>query len=140
MIFDVFALSSTPSAGCIIDHLSLKKSYHTFIASRTSTRTKGVTMGAKMITNRFFFRPPIPVKTTRILQKTPEFRKLAIMISLSELILAFFGVKQRIGGYERGEEKREERDYAATCCHALCCPVLWIYIYIYIYLFTARRL
>ena len=22
-------------------------------------------------------------------------------------------------------------DYAATCCHALCCPVLWIIIYIY---------
>ena len=58
----------------------------------------------------FFFRPPIPVKTTRILQKTPEFRKMAIMISLSELILAFFGVNQMIGGYARGEERKEKRE------------------------------
>ena len=28
---------------------------------------------------------------------------------------------------ERREEKREGGvDHAATCCHALCCPVLWI--------------
>ena len=48
-------------------------------------------MGAKMITDRrFLFRPPIPVKITRILQKTPEFREMAMMIFLSELILAFF--------------------------------------------------
>ena len=34
------------------------------------------TMGAKMITGRrFLFRPPIPVKITNILQKTPEFRE-----------------------------------------------------------------
>ena len=38
----------------------------------------------------FFFRHPILVKTTRILQKTPEFQEMAIMIFLSELILAFF--------------------------------------------------
>ena len=41
---------------------------------------------------------------------------------------------------ERIEKRREERergvDYAATCCHALCCPVLWIIIYIY----AVRRL
>ena len=44
-----------------------------------------------MITNRFFFfDPQFRPKTTRILQKTPEFQKMAIMISLSELILAFF--------------------------------------------------
>ena len=44
-----------------------------------------------MITNRrFFFRPPNPVKTTRILQKTREFQRMAKMIFLSELILAFF--------------------------------------------------
>ena len=37
------------------------------------------TMAAKMITDRrFLFRPPIPVKTTGILQKTPEFRKNSI--------------------------------------------------------------
>ena len=35
-------------------------------------------MAAKMITDRrFLFRPPIPVKTTWILQKTPEFREHA---------------------------------------------------------------
>ena len=37
---------------------------------------KNGTMGAKMITDRrFLFRPPISVKITRILQKTPEFRE-----------------------------------------------------------------
>ena len=44
----------------------------------------------KMITNRFFFDSQFRTKTTRILQKTPEFQKMAIMISLSELILVFF--------------------------------------------------
>ena len=39
------------------------------------------TMGAKMITDRrFLFRPPIPVKTTGILRKTPEFRENAKMM------------------------------------------------------------
>ena len=48
-------------------------------------------MAAKMITDRrFLFRPPIPVKITGILRKTPEFRENAKMILLSELILAFF--------------------------------------------------
>ena len=38
---------------------------------------------------------------------------------------------------EKRREKREGGvDYAATCCHALCCPVLWIIIYIY----AVRRL
>ena len=41
----------------------------------------------------------------------------------------------------RGEKRREKReggvDHAATCCHALCCPVLWIYIYILIYCLKA---
>ena len=36
---------------------------------------------------------------------------------------------------ERREKRREKREggvnYIATCCHALCCPVLWIYIYTY---------
>ena len=45
----------------------------------------------KMITDRrFLFRPPISVKITGIFQKTPEFREMAIMIFLSELILAFW--------------------------------------------------
>ena len=60
-------------------------------------------------------------------QKTPEFRKMAMMISWSEINFAFFGVEQRIGGYE-GREKERRRgggvDYAATCCHVLCSPVL----------------
>ena len=111
------------------------------------------TMGDKMITDRrFLFRPPISVKITGILQKTPEFREIAIMIFLSELILAFFfGVKQRIGGYERGEErkeKREERRRGGLRCDVLSRAVLscavdiyiYIYIYIYKYLFTVRRL
>ena len=64
------------------------------------------------------------------MQKTPEFQKMAIMISLSELILAFFGVKQRIGGYERREkrderrEKREERR-GGLRCGVLSCAVLF---------------
>ena len=37
-----------------------------------------------MITNRFFFDPQFRPNITRILQKTPEFQKMAIMISLSE--------------------------------------------------------
>ena len=76
------------------------------------------TMGEKMITNRFFFffdPLPVPVKTTRILQTTPEFQKMAIMIFLSELILSFFAVKQRIGGYERGEERKEKREERRRC-------------------------
>ena len=49
-----------------------------------------------MITDRrFLFRPPISVKITRILQKTPEFREMAIIIFLSELILAFFLMHER---------------------------------------------
>ena len=35
-MYDVFAPSSTPSIGRIIDDLSLKKSYHTFIADVTN--------------------------------------------------------------------------------------------------------
>ena len=62
---------------------------------------------------------------------------MAIMIFLSELILVFFGVKQRIGGYETREErderrgKREERREkrggvitlrrAVMRCAVLCC-------------------
>ena len=47
-------------------------------------------MGAIMITNRsFFFDHQFRPKITD-LAKAPEFRKMAIVISLSELILAFF--------------------------------------------------
>ena len=42
------------------------------------------TMGDKMITDRrFLIRPPISVKITGILEKTTEFREMAIMIYLS---------------------------------------------------------
>ena len=41
-------------------------------------------------TGVFLFRPSISVKTTRILQKTPNSGKMTIMILLSELILVFF--------------------------------------------------
>ena len=36
------------------------------------------------------------------------------------------------------EERRREGgvDYAAACCHALCCPVPWI---IYLFFFNAVR-
>ena len=81
-------------------------------------------MVAKMMANRVFFyfdlqfRPQI----TRILQKTPEFRKMATMISWSEIILVFFGVKQRIGKYKR----REKEGWitlrrAVMRCAVLCC-------------------
>ena len=81
-------------------------------------------MGGKMITNRFFFfdsqfRPRI----TRILQKTPEFQKMAIMISLSELIFVLFGVEQRIEGYERREKERG-RERGGLRCDMLSCAVL----------------
>ena len=53
----------------------------------------------------------------------------------------FFGVKQRIGGYEREErreEKREERRRGGLRCDVLSRAVLScaVDIYIYIYLFT----
>ena len=54
--------------------------------------------------------------------KDPEFREMAIMIFLSELILAFSGVKQRIGEYERGEERKEKREQRRRC--GLRCNVL----------------
>ena len=41
----------------------------------------------------------------------------------------------------RGEKRIEKRegglDYAATCCQALCCLVLWMYKYILIYCLKA---
>ena len=92
-----------------------------------------------MITDRrFFISTSNFVKITRILQKTPEFREMAIMISLSELILAFFGVKQRIGGYERGEERKKKREERRRCglrCNVLSCAVLSCAVDIYIYIF-----
>ena len=36
-MYDVFAPSSTPSTGRVIDFLSLKKSYHTFTADVINT-------------------------------------------------------------------------------------------------------
>ena len=36
-LYDVFAPSSNPSTGRVIDHLSLKKSYHTFTADVTNS-------------------------------------------------------------------------------------------------------
>ena len=82
-----------------------------------------------MIANRFFFDLQFRPKITGTSQKTPEFRKMTMMISWSEIFLVFFGVEQRIEGYERrvkSEVRRREGgvDYAATCCHPLCCPVL----------------
>ena len=65
-------------------------------------------------------------KITGTLRKTPEFRKMAIMISWSELILVFFGVEQRIGGYERLEKVRRLR------CGVLSCAVLSCAVYIFI--------
>ena len=56
--------------------------------------TKEVPWRPKWLPTGFFFDHPIPVQTTRILQKTPEFQKMAIMIFLSELILDFFGVNR----------------------------------------------
>ena len=81
-----------------------------------------VTMGAKKdyMTGFFLFRPSISVKITRILQKTPNSGKMAIMIFLSELILAFFGLKQR----ERRGEKREERRRCGLRCNVLSRAVL----------------
>ena len=43
------------------------------------------------------------------------------------------GTKQRIEGHERREKRERERererekevDYAAACCHALCCLVIF---------------
>ena len=59
---------------------------------------------------------------------------------LAELILVFFfGVKQRIGGYEREErreEKREERRRGGLRCDVLSRAVLSCAVDIYIYLFT----
>ena len=103
------------------------------------------TIGDKMITNwRFFyFDPQFWPKTTRILQKTPEFQKMTIMIFLSELILAFFGVKQRTGGYERGEERKEKREERRRCglrCNVLSRAVLSCAVDIYIYIYIVRRL
>ena len=34
-------------------------------------------------------------------------------------------MKQRIEGYERIEKREGGVDYAAACCHALCCLVVW---------------
>ena len=61
------------------------------------------------------------------------------MFFLAELILAFFWRETEDRRVREREERREEKreggvDYAATCCHALCCPVLWIYLNIYTYL------
>ena len=74
-------------------------------------------MGANMITDRRFYFDLQFGKITGILQKTPNCGKMAIMIFLFELILVFCCTQHRLwieGGV----------DYAATCCHALCCLVL----------------
>ena len=34
-------------------------------------------------------------------------------------------MKQRIEGKERREKEGREVDYAAACCQAVCCLVLW---------------
>ena len=79
-----------------------------------------------------------PVKDPRIPGK---FQTWTGIFFLAELILVFFfGVKQRIGGYEREErreEKREERRRGGLRCDVLSravLPVLWIYINIFTYL------
>ena len=78
---------------------------------------------------------------------TSNFGKMAILISQSELIMAFFGVKQRIGGYERGEERREKREERRRCglrCNVLSRAVLSCavenYIYIYIFICCSEAL
>ena len=67
----------------------------------------------------FYFDLQFRPKITGTSRKTQNYGKMAIMISRSEIILVFFGVKQRIGGYERREKRERGVDYAAACCHAL---------------------
>ena len=99
------------------------------------------TMGAKMIANRvFYFDLQFRPKITGTSQKTPEFRKMATMISWSGIILVFFGVEQRIGGYEREEreerrrEGEKERRRSGLRCDMLSCAVLSCSVIIYIYI------
>ena len=63
------------------------------------------------------------------------------MISLSELILVFFGVKQRKGGYERGEERKEKREERRRCelrCNVLSRSVLSCAVDNYIYICCSK--
>ena len=67
------------------------------------------------------------------------------MIPRSDIFLVFFGVEQRIEGYERREKRgeREEEEWitlrrTVMRCAVLCCEQLNIY-YIFI-LYAVRRL
>ena len=105
----------------------MSKGKSSSVSKRKATSSKPCnhqgTMGAKMITDRrFLFRPPISVKITGILQKTPEFQKMAIMISLSELILVFLAWTRGQEGYERREKERRR---GGLRCDMLSCAVLF---------------
>ena len=88
-------------------------------------------------------------KLTGTLRKTPEFRKMALMISLSELILAFFDVKQRIEGYERGEKREETREkehrksfadmYMHTDIFMCMCICLCVCVFVFVIVFLSLR-
>ena len=75
---------STVNSNLVLDtERSFSKSSHCEFNFSVSVQD---TMGRNDYRRRFLFRPPISVKITRVLQKTPEFRKMAIMLLLSELI------------------------------------------------------
>ena len=85
----------------------------------------------QILTSPTQFRP----KITGTSRKTPE---MAMMISWSDLFLVFFGVEQRIGGYEKREEK--ERRRGGLRCGVLSCAVLSCAVYIFCFTSAVRRL
>ena len=101
-------------------------------------------MAAKMIIGRrFLFRPPIPVKITRILQKTPEFQKNDHNDFPVRINFGFFWCRTEEGGYERGGERKEKREERRRCglrCNVLSRAVLSCAVSNYIYIYAVRRL
>ena len=57
-------------------------------------------------------------------ERPPNSGTMSIMISRSDIFLVFFGVEQRIEGYERREKRGERRRRSGLRCDVLSCAVL----------------